>query len=50
MNYSTDLLHAIVFTGGEEYLDQLEIWEIMLKIFPGKNYGNLTIGVPEITD
>ena len=50
MDYSTDLVHAVRFTGGEEYLDQLEIWEIMLKVLPGKNYGTLTLGISELTN
>ncbi len=50
MDYSNELIHAVRFTGGEEYLDQLEIWEIMLKILPGKNYGSSTLGVPELTN
>ncbi len=50
MNYSDEIIHAARFTGGEDYLDQLEIWEVFLRIYPGKNYGSLTIGISEITD
>ncbi|MGE5465530.1 MAG: hypothetical protein ACM3QR_00475 [Syntrophothermus sp.] len=50
MNYTDDIIHAVRFTGGEDYLDQLEIWEVFLKIYPGKNGGSLTVGVSEIID
>lgn len=47
LKYTQETLYAMRFTGGEEYLDQLEIWEVSLRIYPGRCDGFTTFKLPE---
>jgi len=41
MNYSSEILNALRWTGGEDYLDRFEIWEVHQRIYPGVNCGTV---------
>ena len=48
MDYISELIHAIRFTGSIQYDDQVNIWQVMYRIIPGvKDNAICTVVVPE---